>query len=247
MEPSEYQLTSEVQDSHWIWRGRRQILQTLIEKYLNLEKKLLIADVGCGFGCNIPYLRAYGDVIGLEPNDLALELIHKKWGKSVKVLKWVSPEPLPYRFDLVLMAEVLEHIPDDAGAINWIHEHLKEGGYALVTVPAHRLLWTQMDDITHHQRRYGRGELFTRFAAGFDVVWFSYYNFFLFPAKLGFVFFDRFNRLFFSGSPKRSYNEQPPFLVNKCFEYLVYLEAGLMKYNVAFPFGPSMVMMARKK
>jgi SAM-dependent methyltransferase len=245
MNQEEYQLVSEVQTSHWWWIGRRKILEILIENHFDLTLKLRIADVGAGFGANISMLRQYGDVTALELNKAAIMQMGKKWGQSIRTIIWKSPEKIEGYFDLILLADVLEHIPDDREAVTWIWEHLAPGGCVVITAPAHLYLWSDMDDVVCHYRRYSVQEIRSLFHAPFETVYLSYYNFFLFPVKLLFVGVIRLRRLMFNNAPKRSFNDKPLHIVNSLFTYVLYLEAKLMKY-ATLPYGVSLVCIMRK-
>jgi SAM-dependent methyltransferase len=74
-------------------------------------------------------------------------------------------------FDLVIAAEVLEHIPRDQRAMHEIARVLAPGGVAAVTVPAwlpERICWALSDDYHNvpggHVRIYTRGELEAKLA-----------------------------------------------------------------------------------
>lgn len=246
MQSKEYKLVRQVQGRHWWWLGRERIIETVVEKYLDMSVKLEIADVGCGFGANISMLRQYGDVTGLELNADAIRTVKSRWGDSVQAVAWRSPDPLAMRFDFMLLADVLEHIPDDRGAVEWVHEHLVDNGHALVTVPAHRFLWTQMDEVLDHQRRYTRSTLLALFDGRFEIVYCSYYNMLLFPVKGCFVLFDRLKRMLFPSAAKRSYNEVPPLLINSIFKHILMLEASVIRRTTE-PFGVSLICLVRKR
>ena len=242
----EYDLVNKVQNVHWWWRGRAYLIQKIIEKHIILSSKLKIADVGCGFGANISMLRQYGDVTGLEMNNDALGTVKSKWGNSVKTINWSSPKPLKSRYDFMLFADVFEHIPNDKEAVTWVHNHLKKNGYALITVPAHQYLWTQMDDVLHHHRRYNYSSLVSLFDSEFEIIFCSYYNFFLFPVKVLFVFFDKFKTFFFPKAKKQSYNDILPAPINFLFKILLILETSLTK-NKKIPYGVSLICLVKKK
>lgn len=246
MRVNEYDLVKQVQNHHWWWLGREKIIETLIEKFVDLNRKLSIADVGCGFGANISMLRQYGDVTGLELNDEAIKTVKERWGESVQTVNWKSPDSLNTRFNFMLLADVLEHIPDDKGAIDWIHQHLDSGGYSLITVPGHQFLWTQMDEVLDHHRRYNRKTLLKLIDDRFEVVYFSYYNMFLFPVKTCFVFFDRVMRKLFPNAPKHSYNDIPHPFINSLFKHILMAEASIIRRAVV-PFGVSLICLIRKK
>jgi len=245
MQLSEYELVRQVQGRHWWWLGREKIIMRLVDRYIDTSVRLEIADVGCGFGANIPMLRQFGDVTGLELNAEAIEIVNSRWGKSVRTVKWKSPDSLNLRFNLMLLGDVLEHIPDDEGAIDWINEHLSVGGYALITVPAHQFLWTQMDDVLNHYRRYTKETLLALFDDRFEIVYCSYYNMFLFPVKVCFVLFDRLKQLLFPSATKRSYNDVPPTLINSIFKQILMLESSLI-CRTTVPFGVGLICLVRK-
>jgi SAM-dependent methyltransferase len=80
-------------------------------------------------------------------------------------------------FDVVIAAEVLEHIPGDQHAMNEIARVLRPGGVAAVTVPAwlpERICWLLSDDYHNvpggHLRIFTRPELETKLRrAGLNV------------------------------------------------------------------------------
>ena len=63
------------------------------------------------------------------------------------------------KFDSVLMIHVLEHIENDAEAINHIYSLLKKDGYLLIQVPAYEWLFSDHDRSIGHFRRYSRKSL----------------------------------------------------------------------------------------
>ncbi len=245
MENTEYELMNKTQDIHWWYLGRRKIIKTIIENNIAPSKKLSIADAGCGFGGNIPMLKQYGNVTGLELNEKAILEVRKKWGDSIELIKWKSPEKLNKKFDLILLSDVLEHISNDQEAVSWIYEHLNDGGYALLTVPAHKFFWSQMDEVAYHYRRYGRKNFLNLFKDKFIIKKFSFYDAFLFPIKIAFVIFSHTTRFLFPKKEKRSYNDIPPKIINACFKYILYFESELIK-QFSLPFGISMIILVQK-
>ncbi len=66
-------------------------------------------------------------------------------------------------FDVVIAAEVMEHIPADQAAMNEVTRVLRPGGVAAVTVPAwlpERICWLLSDD--YHNVPGGHIRIFTR-------------------------------------------------------------------------------------
>jgi SAM-dependent methyltransferase len=80
------------------------------------------------------------------------------------------------------MFDVLEHIPDDARALQIVNRKLRNGGRIVLAVPAYMWLWGQQDVVNQHCRRYTQGELREKLqAANFTVERTTYFNTFLFP------------------------------------------------------------------
>lgn len=250
MDINEYKLMSGAQDRHWWWLGRKKIIETIIEGNIDLGKKMSIADVGCGFGANIPMLRQYGDVASLDMYKEAVETIRQKWGEGVAAHQWVFPGKIDEKFDLVVMADVLEHIKDDAGMIAWVYDHLKLGGVVLLTVPAHQFLWTQMDEVAHHFRRYNKKQLTNLFKDKFEIKKFSFYNLFLFPVKVFFAIIVKSMRKLGINNPNRSYNDialkKSLAFINFLFKYILYFESELIS-RFSLPWGVSIIILAKKK
>jgi SAM-dependent methyltransferase len=246
MEYETFNLIDQIQDEHWWFVGRKKIIKQLIEKFRN-KKNMAIADVGSGFGVHIDILKEFGDITALEMNDDALDKIKIRWSSdNVKGIKWQSPDPLVDRFDLMLLADVLEHIPNDVEAAQWMWNHLNPGGQVLITVPAHQMLWSEMDDVCHHYRRYSKTQLQKLFAGRFNIKYLSYYNTTLFPVKLLFVIITRMLRTILPKRPKQSYNEVPPAFINRLFTKILCAEAEIMK-KMSLPYGCSLVILAEKK
>jgi SAM-dependent methyltransferase len=62
-------------------------------------------------------------------------------------------------FDTIGAFDVIEHIEDDVGAMREIYRALKPGGGFMIIVPQHMFLWSRVDDLAFHKRRYARREL----------------------------------------------------------------------------------------
>ena len=88
---------------------------------------------------------------------------------------------LPFRdrsFDGVTSGETLEHLDNDAGAVQEIGRVLKRDGVCVATVPALRSLWSASDDYYEHRRRYSREELSALFRnAGLSIEKAAYWGF----------------------------------------------------------------------
>lgn len=63
------------------------------------------------------------------------------------------------RFDTIVLSNVLEHIPDDAGAVQTFAKILPVGGALILFVPALPALFGSLDEAVGHHRRYTQESL----------------------------------------------------------------------------------------
>ncbi|OGS38023.1 MAG: hypothetical protein A3J82_09730 [Elusimicrobia bacterium RIFOXYA2_FULL_69_6] len=73
--------------------------------------------------------------------------------------------------------QVLEHIQDDAAALDAMKRLLKTGGRALLMLPAHQSLFGTLDRELSHFRRYDEAAVRSKLAAaGFEVEFLRFFN-----------------------------------------------------------------------
>lgn len=83
--------------------------------------------------------------------------------------------------DLVTMFDVLEHVEDDVALLMELRRKMTPDGVLFISVPAHPWLFGAHDKRVGHYRRYSQHALEkTLRNAGFNVVWTTWYNLFLF-------------------------------------------------------------------
>jgi glycosyltransferase involved in cell wall biosynthesis len=82
-----------------------------------------------------------------------------------------SPAPKLRNYaDAAVCLNVLEHIPDDVGAMRNIYASLAPGGRLVALVPAHPWLFGSLDEQLGHCRRYRKAEFRTKLQqAGFEI------------------------------------------------------------------------------
>jgi SAM-dependent methyltransferase len=160
MERAVYQQMAALDERHWWYRARREILAALIRREVAPPPKAKILEIGCGTGHNLAMLGEFGRVDALELDDEARGLAEKRLGRSV--MSTPLPELAGVRdrhYDLIGAFDVIEHIDDDRAAIGSIATKLKRGGKLVVTVPAHQWMWSAHDVVNHHKRRYSKSGL----------------------------------------------------------------------------------------
>jgi SAM-dependent methyltransferase len=183
MERVVYQQMAELDQRHWWYRARREILAGLIRREAMPPPGGRILEIGCGTGHNLEMLGGFGDIDAVELDDEARAVAEKRLGRAV------MNAPLPElsgvgdrAYDLIAALDVIEHIDDDSGAIEAIARKLKPGGKFVMTVPAHQWMWSAHDVVNHHKRRYSKAGL-KRLIEGspLRLQKIGYFNSLLFP------------------------------------------------------------------
>ncbi|MFZ5631248.1 MAG: class I SAM-dependent methyltransferase [Bacillota bacterium] len=245
MEDKIYRLMAEIENNHWWFVGRRNIIDAAIRSFIKLDPGAKILDVGCGTGGNLFLLSQFGCVFGLEADADAVELA-KKLGLG-QIYTGKIPEPLPFEensFDLIVMLDVLEHINDDREAVQYLVRFLKPNGYFLITVPAHSFLWSNHDRLHHHFRRYTLSHLVAKLkGSNLDIIYSSYFNMWLFPI----ILLIRTLKYKLKINKDNSDLSMPNFCLNKALAVIFSSEKHFIKKNCALPVGVSIIACGRKE
>jgi SAM-dependent methyltransferase len=134
-----------------------------------------IADLGCSTGYLLEDLRAaypQAQLLGLDLIAPGLRKAHELVPEAWLVCADVCVLPMADdSVDAIVSANLLEHVPDDEGALREMRRVLRPGGRAVIVVPAGRGTYDYYDRLLGHERRYGRGELAAKArAAGLEVL-----------------------------------------------------------------------------
>jgi hypothetical protein len=139
------------------------------------------------------------------------------------------------------MLDMLEHVKDDEGLLRTGRRLLGEGGHLLIAVPAFPSLWSPLDEILHHKRRYTRGSLRRLVElAGFTVEHLSFFNCLLFP-----VAWARRIAARATGSGRANDLEIPPRILNAALRTIFLAERRILP-RASLPVGLSLLCLARK-
>lgn len=148
----------ELYERHWWWRAREALILATLDRWKPKRGWPSILDVGCGDGLFFEKLQRFGRVEGIEMDPSGLRR-DTPWADRIQVGPFDQTFQPGKSFSLVLMLDVLEHVPDAAAAARRAVELLEPGGTLILTVPAFPLLWTSHDDLNHHFTRYTRESL----------------------------------------------------------------------------------------
>ncbi len=237
---------------YWWYMARRRILISLLRLYSpvemgNAENSRISAvaiDLGCGTGALGKAMRENLNmrVFGLDLSFGELQYAHTR--NSLPVI-CTTVERMPFienAFDVVVMADLIEHLDDDLLALQKAFSILKPGGIALITVPAYEWLRHPLFD-SSHKRRYTRATLIRLSKkAGFVTLTCSYMNSILFPLMM----IQRLATRRFVAKKEGKHTLVPPnALINRTLYFLFVLESWALRI-LRFPYGGSVFCIAMK-
>lgn len=246
-----FDVTDKVEeDSFWIRSRNRLLKKTVLQRASEFSQPRML-EIGCGNGEFLQHIASTPglQIIGSEIYVKGLRFAQKKL-PNVEFIQFDAKHGvLPEKFDLIAAFDVIEHIDDDMGAISNVHEMLNEGGYFIVTVPQHKFLWSRLDQIVKHKRRYTRRELVQKLQArGFSVVQRTSFLFILFPLMA-------VNRLMDRPSDKEPEADADadiesrvsfPGFLNWIFDKAMRIDEALIAAGFSLPFGGTLLVVGRK-
>jgi SAM-dependent methyltransferase len=256
MHPQAYATLTAVESSGWYYQARARCLRRLVARFCAADgQSLRILDVGCGTGGTSQALCRFGDVTGLEPSALAVELLHKRY-PDMRVLQG-SVDDLqslvePGSFDLATILGVLYHrcVADPAAALRQVHRALAGGGWLVWNEAVHPILARSHDEFVDAGRRFRPREMHALLAgAGFSVRLASHLVGWGFPIGLGLGVLHRAGRrLFGRRSFERHVSDDRPLPrpLNALLRELTYFEWRCTLGRLKMPLGVSYLAIAQK-
>lgn len=239
MELNEYLKLEKMQKDHWWFLGRKKILKGILDS-LDINKSKVL-DIGGGMGGNVELLQNYGSVTVIDKEIIAIEKLKKI--NEINIITGSFPEDFinkTLEYDLVTMLDVLEHFYDDITALRFLYEKMPNGAKLVITVPAYSFLFSQHDKNCHHYRRYTLSGLRKDLEnSGFELIYSSYFNSFLFPLALISRFIARLRGETFSTEL------EPNKIINIILFKIFKIESKFIP-RVSFPFGLSIVAVCKK-
>jgi SAM-dependent methyltransferase len=243
-----YQEYYNLEREGWWFKARLSILESYCKKIIN-HPEMRILNVGAATGATSEMLSKFGEVTSLEYDEFCCKFLKEKTGiEAVNA----SLTDLPFEddsYDIICAFDVIEHIEDDIKAIEEIHRVLKLNGKYFLTVPAFQSLWSNHDVINHHFRRYRKNQ-FNKLIVNnkLKIKYSTYFNFWLFiPISIVRFILNNIPRKKNSDSTG-SDNEimQSSKIVNGILYRIFYSEKFLLKLNIKFPFGVSILTIGSK-
>ncbi|HKQ06013.1 MAG TPA: class I SAM-dependent methyltransferase [Blastocatellia bacterium] len=245
MREDEYRAMYDLEDRMWWYVGMREITAALLDVEMAGGAGLRVLDVGCGTGYALNWLRrryaverAYG--VDLSPHAAALWRL-----RDLDTVALASGDRLPFgegEFDLITCFDVIYQLDDEAArrAVSEMYRALKPGGVLFIREPAYEWMRGGHDVAVATRHRYTRAELKRLLeSVGFAPRRATYANALLFWAAVPHRLWSRLK-----GSGESDVKPTSP-LMNRIFGGALNVESKLVR-RMAFPFGLSVIVVARK-
>jgi SAM-dependent methyltransferase len=246
MVPENFAWLASVEEGFWWFEARNRLIEWAVERWCNGARSFF--EVGCGTGFVIsriarrfPHLR----LAGAEYFPQGLPFVRSRLPQTALYQMDARRIPFSNEFDVAGAFDVIEHIDDDETVLRELRRALTPGGILLLTVPQHRLLWSRVDEYSHHKRRYSRTELRAKLqAAGYEVLALRSFVSLLLPLQLA-------ERLKKSKATFDYADAQAEFeissLLSNLLGAIMRLEFELIRAGVSFPVGGSLLAVCRRR
>ena len=245
MDAEAYKEMIELQEEHWWFVARRDVIQSFIKMQMPQGSGSKVLEIGCGVGGNVGLLSQSGQYRGIDMHKPAIDYCSEKYPQFEFQCARVEDIPQEFnsnKFDSIYILDVLEHIDDQVAILKSAQNYLTQSGKILVTVPAFEFLWSPHDEFVHHVRRYTKAGLKKVLEdSGYKVERISYFNSILFPLAL-------IQRLGMRLLNKKlnTHLSTPPTIVNWLFKVIFAQEAWILK-RTNLPVGLSIIAVVSQK
>jgi SAM-dependent methyltransferase len=244
MDPNNFDELARLEAGYFWFVTRNELIVGLANKFFPEARKFL--EIGCGTGAVLRELatsRRWERLVGSELHPSGLTHARNRLPSEVEFVQMDARHiPGVGIFDLTGAFDVIEHIADDEGVLKGMRAATQTGGGTVIAVPQHPWLWSQADDLAHHQRRYRRGELESKLIRnGFEIVFSSSFTALLLPLMA-------VSRLMSRGSEQNGDGFREFRLnryVNQAFKAILRSEVRLTLAGWEWPAGGSRIVVAR--
>ncbi len=129
----------------------------IVEECIKYQPNIdTIVDYGAGIGTLSVIFR---DKYNKSPLCIEIDSLNIKYLKKRNFRFFQNFEEIVEPIDLIFSSNVLEHIQNDLEILKIMRMKLKDNGKLFLYVPANMILWTKLDDIVGHYRRYDKDSL----------------------------------------------------------------------------------------
>lgn len=244
--PEYFEELTRLETGNFWFEARNKLIIHALQRYF--PKFTSFFEIGCGTGFVLHAVESAfpgARLIGSEIFSVGLGCAARRLPQADFFQMDARFIPFEAHFDVIGAFDVLEHIREDEAVLKEMYRALRLGGGVILTVPQHHWLWSLQDEAACHVRRYTAKELCQKVTkAGFEIIWMTSFVSLLLP----FMWISRRLRQrnckikLFDPLAELKIN---PF-VNWIFGVVMKLERIMIRLGVRFPFGGSLLLVARK-
>jgi SAM-dependent methyltransferase len=129
----------------------------LLDLFLSASPGPTVLNAGAGQGSFSLRLAQRGfDVTSVDDSPAAVDVLRDRLPGPIELADVTAMPFADESFDAAVLGEVLEHVPDDAGALSEVARVLRPRGVLAVSVPANPARFGPSDRWAGHLRRYSR-------------------------------------------------------------------------------------------
>ncbi len=245
MDEKSFEDNYKFEHDYWWFLGRRKIVSVLVEKYFKGSKESLVLDAGCGTGMVLKDFERIAIPVGIDYSETALKYTKRR----VKYNNLTRGDVchLPFKsntFNIVTILGVLynKDVRDDDEAVKETLRVLKKDGILIVDEAAYKSLQSRHNYEVGGVRRYNRKQLIQKIGK-YDckILKASYWNMLMLPIFYLIVKLEKSSL----AKEKCSKLTRIPNILNNFLKTYLYFEAFLL-YYINIPFGPSILVVAKK-
>lgn len=141
----------------------RKIELGRIKRFIDMEGKATVLDLGCGKGFFCQVLHKYGNrVFGIDPIKKEIDIAKQYLSDGISLAVGFG-EDLPYKsaqFDKVVSVCVLEHVGDDKKVLREVSRVLKRKGIFVFSVDSLNSGYTAKNFIENYKKKYRINHLY---------------------------------------------------------------------------------------
>lgn len=243
MDSQEYDNLERVEGDHWYYVAKRRFVRDWILRTQPPAPDDELLDCGAGTGRFALEMQAHCRTRVLDDHEESLSRLRQRFpADRVHALDGGRIPLADSSVRYLTALDVLEHIADDAAAVQEFSRVLAPGGLCVITVPADQALWSDWDVHLHHHRRYRRAQLRQLFTSpSWKILHVNYTNVLAYPA----VRAVRAWRRRFPAKPgtDRAEDRIPAAPINAMLRESF---RAMAMWRVPFPFGVSLLLLARR-
>ena len=242
-QPEAFAHLYEVEAGSFWFKARNRLILWALDRFFPNAASIL--EIGCGTGFVLegiakhrPEIEPFGSELFVE----GLAFSAKRLGGRARLFQ-MDARCIPFEneFDLIGAFDVLEHIKEDEAVLAQIHQAVAPGGGVLITVPQHMWMWSVLDELSKHQRRYSIKQLRHKLEqAGFVLVYATSF----FSLLLPFMFIARHRRVITAEQINQQLAQGP---LNPLLEAVMNLELYMIQAGVRLPFGGSLLVVGKRQ